>query len=61
MLRTLLATGHLVYIPPTPNEKEVKLRYGLAIAAGTTGYMLWQYMGFSNWSEFYSFVGSKLV
>ena len=35
MLKTLLITGKLFYIPPSSGEKSQKISYGVAIALGT--------------------------
>jgi prepilin peptidase CpaA len=35
MLKTLVATGHLIAIPAAKDEKKPKLCYGVAIASGT--------------------------
>jgi prepilin peptidase CpaA len=61
MGKTLLLTGQLAYIPPSEQEKQIKLRYGLAIALGTISYMLWEYMGYSSWSEFVSVLSNKVL
>jgi prepilin peptidase CpaA len=40
MLKTLLFTGKLFYIPPSPGEKSQKISYGVAIALGTLFFIL---------------------
>ena len=40
MLKTLLITGKLFYIPPSSGEKSQKISYGVAIALGTLFFIL---------------------
>lgn len=54
MGKTLLYTGQVGYIPPAEVEKKAKLCYGVAIAVGTMGYMLVDYMGYPSWFAFLS-------
>jgi prepilin peptidase CpaA len=42
MLMAFLSLRQLIYIPPTANERKLKLCYGLAIAAGTLGSVVWR-------------------
>jgi prepilin peptidase CpaA len=41
ILKTFLTTRHLIYIPPSQREKQLKICYGLAIALGTASYWVW--------------------
>jgi len=35
MLKTFILTRNLIYIPPSPGEKSLRLCYGIAISLGT--------------------------
>ncbi len=41
ILKGFFITRHLVYIPPNKNERQIKVRFGLAIALGTGSYLFW--------------------
>ncbi len=41
ILKGFFITRQFVYIPPTKKEKQIKVRFGLAIALGTGSYLLW--------------------
>ena len=38
----------------------VMVCYGVAIALGTIGYLLWKHAGYSSWTEFISALSSRL-
>ncbi len=41
ILKGFFITRQIVYIPPNKNERQIKVRFGLAIALGTGSYLLW--------------------
>ena len=45
VLKTLIVTGRLAWIPAKEDERKPKLSYGIAIAAGTLVSILWQRYG----------------
>jgi prepilin peptidase CpaA len=45
MLRTFVLIRRFIYIPPVESRKKPKLYYGLAIAVGTIGSILWRLSG----------------
>lgn len=53
-------------IPPLSQEemtqeaRPLKVCYGVAIALGTIGYMLWEHVGYSGWSELITALSGKL-
>ena len=47
MSKTVFYTGQIAYVPPSKEEKELKVCYGAAIAIGTMSCLLWEYMGYS--------------
>ncbi len=40
ILKGFFITRHLVYIPPNKNERQIKVKFGLAIALGTGTYLV---------------------
>ncbi len=40
MLKGVLLTRYVIYIPPSVKEKELRIRFGLAITCGTISYLL---------------------
>lgn len=40
MLGCFIGTGQLIYIPPTDNEKALRVRFGVVIALGTGSYLV---------------------
>ena len=45
MIRMLFVTGRFVYIPPSCEDGEIRMCYGLTIAFGTINYVLLVYIG----------------
>jgi prepilin peptidase CpaA len=45
MLKTFVSTRQVVYYPPSGREKSPGIRYGVAVAVGTTLYMGLEYVG----------------
>jgi prepilin peptidase CpaA len=41
ILKGFFLTRQFVYIPPNKNERQIKVRFGLAIALGTGSYLFW--------------------
>jgi prepilin peptidase CpaA len=51
MLKTFVSTRQVVYCPPSGSEKSPGIRYGVAVAVGTTLYMVLEYVGY-DFSKF---------
>ena len=59
MGKTLVSTGHVAYVPAAGGEAKIKLCYGVAIAIGTLGFVVWEYLRHTQCSGFFTMLLNK--
>ena len=59
MGKTLVCTGHVAYVPAADGEAKIKLCYGVAIAIGTLGFVVWEYLRHTQYAEFFTMLLNK--
>ena len=59
MAKTLVSTGHVAYVPAADTEEKIKLCYGVAIAVGTLGFVVWEYLRHTQYAEFFAMLLNK--
>ena len=59
MRKTLVSTGHVAYVPAADAEEKIKFCYGVAIAIGTLGFVVWEYLRHTQYAGFFTMLLNK--